>query len=68
MHEGTIKFFDETKGFGFISQSNGGEDIFVHTTGLIDSVRENDDVFEIEQGKRDLLQQTLEGKINTHIL
>ncbi len=53
MHEGTIKFFDETKGFGFISQSNGGEDIFVHTTGLIDSVRENDDVFfEIEQGKK----------------
>ena len=53
MHEGTIKFFDETKGFGFISQSNGGEDIFVHTTGLIDPVRENDDVFfEIEQGKK----------------
>jgi len=53
MHEGTIKFFDETKGFGFISQSNGGEDIFVHTTGLIDSVREYDDVFfEIEQGKK----------------
>lgn len=53
MHEGTIKFFDETKGFGFISQSNGGEDIFVHTTGLIDSIRENDDVFfEIEQGKK----------------
>ena len=53
MHEGTIKFFDETKAFGFISQSNGGEDIFVHTTGLIDSVRENDDVFfEIEQGKK----------------
>lgn len=53
MHEGTIKFFDETKGFGFISQSNGGEDIFVHTTGLIDSVRENDDVFfVIEQGKK----------------
>lgn len=53
MHEGTIKFFDETKGFGFISQSNGGEDIFVHTTGLIDSVRENDDVFfEIGQGKK----------------
>lgn len=53
MHEGTIKFFDETKGFGFISQSNGGEDIFVHTTGLIDSVRENDEVFfDIEQGKK----------------
>lgn len=53
MHEGTIKFFDETKGFGFISQSDGGEDIFVHTTGLIDSVRENDDVFfDVEQGKK----------------
>jgi len=51
--QGTVKFFNETKGFGFISPSNGGADIFVHTSGLIDNIRENDTVsFEVEQGKK----------------
>lgn len=63
MHEGTIKFFNETKGFGFISQSDGGEDIFVHTTGLIDSVREGDEVtFEIEQGKKGAIATNVRRK------
>ncbi len=53
MQEGTVKFFNETKGFGFITPSNGGSDIFVHTTGLIDSIRENDAVsFDVEQGRK----------------
>ncbi|MBA5246636.1 cold-shock protein [Marnyiella aurantia] len=53
MQEGTVKFFNETKGFGFITPSNGGEDIFVHTTGLIDRIRENDKVtFEVKQGNK----------------
>ncbi|SEH85131.1 cold shock protein (beta-ribbon, CspA family) [Paenimyroides aquimaris] len=53
MYEGTVKFFNETKGFGFISQANGDEDIFVHTSGLLDRVRENDTVvFEVEQGRK----------------
>ncbi|RZA01098.1 MAG: cold-shock protein [Sphingobacteriaceae bacterium] len=53
MQEGTVKFFNETKGFGFITPSNGGADIFVHTTGLIDSIRENDAVsFDVEQGRK----------------
>ena len=53
MQEGTVKFFNETKGFGFITPSNGGEDIFVHTTGLIDRIRENDKVtFEDKQGNK----------------
>ncbi len=44
MQEGTVKFFNETKGFGFITPSNGGQDIFVHVSGLRDEIRENDKV------------------------
>lgn len=55
MQEGTVKFFNETKGFGFIKPSNNGEDIFVHVTGLIDKVRENDRVvFDVQNGKKGL--------------
>ena len=42
--QGTVKFFNEAKGFGFIKPSNSGNDIFVHTSGLIDEIRENDEV------------------------
>ena len=55
MQEGTVKFFNETKGFGFIKPENGGDDIFVHASGLIDQIRENDQVkFEVERGKKGL--------------
>jgi len=55
MQEGTVKFFNVTKGFGFITPSNGGQDIFVHTSGLVNDVRENDSVtFDVEQGKKGL--------------
>lgn len=53
MQKGTVKFFNETKGFGFITPENGGSEIFVHASGLIDNIRESDEVqFEVEQGRK----------------
>ena len=51
--EGTVKFFNNTKGFGFIKPADSSEDIFVHSSGLIDNIREDDKVeFDVEQGKK----------------
>lgn len=53
MKEGVVKFFNNEKGFGFITPSDSSEDLFVHKTGLIDQIRENDRVrFEVERGKK----------------
>jgi CspA family cold shock protein len=53
--EGIVKFFNTEKGFGFISQSNDRSDIFVHSSGLIDEIRENDQVqFDTEEGRKGL--------------
>lgn len=55
MKQGKVKFFNESKGFGFICDNQSGEDIFVHSSGLQDHVREGDDVtFEVTQGKKGL--------------
>jgi cold shock protein len=55
MQEGTVKFFNATKGFGFITPANNGQDIFVHVSGLQDEIRENDRVtFEVQNGKKGL--------------
>jgi cold shock protein len=53
MQKGTVKFFNESKGFGFITPADGSKEIFVHASGLIDSIRENDSVeFQVEQGRK----------------
>ncbi|MBE9602296.1 cold-shock protein [Pedobacter sp. MC2016-24] len=55
MPQGTVKFFNESKGFGFIIPDNGEPEIFVHVSGLIDQIRENDKVsYEVENGKKGL--------------
>lgn len=55
MNRGTVKFFNETKGFGFISEESSKKEYFVHVSGLIDEIREGDFVeFELQEGKKGL--------------
>ena len=55
MKKGTVKFFNNSKGFGFITSEDSQEDIFVHITGLVDEIRDGDEVtFETAQGKKGL--------------
>ena len=53
MNKGTVKFFNNSKGYGFITPEEGGKDIFVHMNGLVDEIREDDKVsYEVEQGPK----------------
>ena len=55
MNKGTVKFFNETKGFGFIKEDGTNKEYFVHVSGLIDEIREGDTVeFELQEGKKGL--------------
>ncbi len=55
MKKGTVKFFNETKGFGFVTEENSGTDYFVHISGLIDEIKQGDEVeFELTEGKKGL--------------
>ncbi len=55
MNKGTVKFYNESKGFGFIKDNNSSKEYFVHSTGLKDSIGENDEVtFDLEEGKKGL--------------
>ena len=55
MSKGTVKFFNESKGFGFITEEGTNKEHFVHVSGLIDEIRENDEVeFDLQDGRKGL--------------
>ncbi|UKM65043.1 cold shock domain-containing protein [Flavobacteriaceae bacterium GSB9] len=55
MSKGTVKFFNDSKGFGFIIEEDNNKEHFVHISGLIDEIREGDLVeFDLQEGRKGL--------------
>lgn len=55
MNTGIVKFFNTTKGYGFVKDNESGNEYFIHVSGLIDDIKENDEVsFELQEGKKGL--------------
>ena len=55
MGNGTVKFFNDSKGFGFITPEDGGKDLFVHVSGLTDEIGEGDKVsYDTEETQKGL--------------
>lgn len=56
MQKGKVKFYNEEKGFGFITDEETGQDFFVHISGLNQDIKENDEVeYEVSEGKKGLM-------------
>lgn len=55
MNKGTVKFYNDTKGFGFIKEDKTEKEYYVHSSGIKENITENDEVvFDLEEGKRGL--------------
>jgi len=55
MANGTVKFFNSSKGFGFIEPEDGSKDVFVHQTGLTDRITDGDKVsYDVEETEKGL--------------
>ena len=55
MNKGTVKFYNSSKGFGFIKDADNSKDYYVHSSGLKESIKENDNVsYDLEQGRKGL--------------
>jgi len=53
MSKGTVKFFNDSKGFGFVIEDDTKKEHFVHVSGLIDKIKEGDIVeFDLQEGKK----------------
>ena len=53
MYYGTVKFFNDSKGFGFIKETNSDQEYFVHVSGLLNEIKENDQVsFDLQDGRK----------------